>query len=131
MKFVLAHKIWSVRLSIFPRKTVSTHRNSCTFVGTKIREIRWSILYAAGAIGLGLYHTECEPCQYEHICHTPVLALQHSFKEMYAYAYAIAGLSNQSSFVLHTLVSHRPYVIEYRIVSSGTESCVCEDSCHV
>ena len=37
----------------------------------------------------------------------------------------IAGLSNQSFFVLHTQVSHRPYVIEYRIVSSGTESCVC------
>ena len=36
----------------------------------------------------------------------------------------IAGLSNQSFFVLHKLVSHRPYVIEYWIASSGTESCV-------
>jgi hypothetical protein len=40
VKFILAYMIWSVRQSIFPWKTVSTHQNSCTFVGTKIREIR-------------------------------------------------------------------------------------------
>ena len=38
LKFTLAHEIWSVRHSIFPWKTVSTHQSSFTFVGTKIRE---------------------------------------------------------------------------------------------